>query len=91
MSIFPAGYLNSHKDDADDAIDTLKSDSIKVTPRSPKSQIMRKPLNDINLLAHTFIKALMILIFYSVDRFIVESDDLTTLLNQITLSTVEAA
>jgi hypothetical protein len=21
MSIFPAGYLNSHKDDADDAID----------------------------------------------------------------------
>ncbi len=22
MSIFPAGYLNSHKDDADDAIDT---------------------------------------------------------------------
>ncbi len=24
MSIFPAGYLNSHKDDADDAIDTDK-------------------------------------------------------------------
>ncbi len=22
MSIFPAGYLNSHKDDADDSIDT---------------------------------------------------------------------
>jgi hypothetical protein len=23
MSIFPAGYLNSHKDDADDAIDNF--------------------------------------------------------------------
>jgi hypothetical protein len=23
MSIFPAGYLNSHKDDADDAIDKI--------------------------------------------------------------------
>jgi hypothetical protein len=23
MSIFPAGYLNSHKDDADDAIDII--------------------------------------------------------------------
>jgi hypothetical protein len=49
---------------------------------------MRKPLNDINLLAHTFIKALLILIFYSVDRLLVESDGLTTLFNQIALRTL---
>ncbi len=31
MSIFPAGYLNSHKDDADDAIDTLSTVTLFLT------------------------------------------------------------
>jgi hypothetical protein len=30
MSIFPAGYLNSHKDDADDAIDKVKFFNLRV-------------------------------------------------------------
>jgi hypothetical protein len=39
MSIFPAGYLNSHKDDADDAIDKMHQQKFNFSLNSKMSSL----------------------------------------------------